>query len=92
MFLEDDTIKSDCLWTLSYLAGAETDDLINLVSQNDILHLITECLNSDYPMLYIPALKIIGAITTSDNKEIIDRLLWCGLFDKITYCLQKQDI
>ena len=87
MFLEDDAIKSDCLWTLSYLVSAETDDVINVIAQNDVLHQITECLNSDSEMLYIPALKTVGTVTTTDNKDVIDRLLWCGVFDKIKCCL-----
>lgn len=83
MFFDDDAIKSYCLWTLEDMARAETDDIIHIISQNDVLHLIIECLNSDISMLYIPALNTVGTIAITDNVEIIDRLIFCGVIEKI---------
>jgi len=78
LFITDETVVSDCLWTISYMADTDDDHIIGIVASADVVHVITEALVSPDPTLFTPALKALGSILTSDDHEVLDRCLWSG--------------
>ena len=78
LFINDDTVVSDCLWTICYMVETDDDNIIGIVASADVIHVITEALVSPDPILFTPALKAIGSILTTNDHEVIDRCLWSG--------------
>ena len=83
MFTTDDTVISDCLWTFSYLAEADEEKAIDYIAQSDVVHQICAALESSEPSHFVPAMKAIGSILTSNEVAVIDRCLWCGCIEKL---------
>lgn len=83
IFTTDNTVISDCLWTISYLVEEENEEVINEVAQADVIHQICEALTADDMNFTVPALKAIGSIMTSNNQDVINRCLYCNAIDRI---------
>lgn len=38
IYVMDEEIVSDCLWTLSYIAETDSDEILEYIAQSEILH------------------------------------------------------
>lgn len=53
-----------------------------MVSSADILHELSEAVGSENQVLYVPAVKSLGVILSTNDHTIIDRALWANLLTK----------
>ena len=67
VFTEEPQIISDCLWTLSYITITNNDGLLDHIAQNDLIIKIAECLISTDLSVYVPALRVIGNILSTND-------------------------
>lgn len=87
MFTEDSDIISDCLWTISYIADTSDDEIIDYVSQGDTIARLIDQLSATDITLYVPALRSVGNILTTNDQRVIERCIWHGVIDKLTAIL-----
>ena len=74
---------SDCMWALSYMADGE-DIHIGMVSAGEVLPKVIECLGMKEYNIFVPSLRTLGNILTTNDPDIIDRALFEGALDKLT--------
>lgn len=91
LFTTDDLVISDCLWAITYMVETEDDAIIGAIATADVLHIITDCLQSNDPTHFIPALKALGSILTSNDHEVIDRCLWAGCLTKMNSLMEQMN-
>jgi len=87
LFTEDPEIVSDSLWAFSYMADTDDDSIIAMVASGENLPKIIENVGAKDFQLFVPALRAIGNILTTNDEEIIDRAIFEGVFDKLTTVL-----
>lgn len=76
LFVDDVDILSNSLWTLSYMADTNNDNVIGEIATDAcILRVITAMGEKDFA-IFVPALRAIGNILTTNNHEIINKCLW----------------
>ena len=71
LFTENSDIVSDCLWTLSYMADTNDDVVIDSIAQSDLLAKLCEWLGDREFTIFVPALRAIGNILTTNDHRII---------------------
>ena len=80
-------ILSDSLWTLSYLGDTQKDDIIGRIAKQQNVARICHCLSEKDITIYVPALRTIGNILTSNDHNVVDLCLWEGCLDRLTNIL-----
>ncbi len=55
----------------------------------DILHVLCEELGSGNDLLYVPSIKCLGVILSTNDQTVIDRALWAGLLTKTGELLES---
>jgi hypothetical protein len=83
LFTDDEDIESDCLWTISYVADTHDDGIIDLIAQPSNLSRICNLLEAKDVHLFIPAMRAIGNILSTNDPKIVERCLWEGVLDKM---------
>jgi hypothetical protein len=83
MFVTNEDVVSDCLWTLCYFSDTDDDAQLGSIAQPDVLHVFCQSLENEKLGIYLPALKSIGSILSSNDQMVIDRCLWAGCLDQI---------
>ena len=91
VFTEDPQIMSDCLWTLSYITTTNDDELLDHISQNDMIIRLCECLASTDLSIYVPALRVVGNILSTNDPQIVERCLWNGIIDRLVPLLYQSN-
>lgn len=91
LFTEDSDIVSDCLWTLSYIADTQDDELLDMVGQPDILTQLVTSLGDKELSIFVPALRAVGNILTTNDPAVVQRALWIGVVDKLTHILYQSN-
>lgn len=67
--LDDETeVLSDSLWALSYMSDGPKIRLQRVIETN-VLSKISQLCLSKYPMVYIPALRIMGNCSASSEEQ-----------------------
>ena len=68
---------------------ADTDDdmLIGQIAQGEILPKVIQCVGEKDFSVFVPALRALGNILTTNDHEIIERALFEGALDKLTTIL-----
>ena len=82
---------SDALWSLSNMCDTPSDALIDFLATDIVLPKIIESLSNPETTIYVPALRCIGNMISSNNSQLIDRCLWLDLFDKLTVLLYQSN-
>ena len=89
LFTSDELVVSDSLWAINYMVETENDAIIQFIATADVLHIIIQCLLSPDPTHFIPALKALGSILTTNDHEVIDRCLWGNCLTGLDQLLQN---
>ena len=89
LFVLDDKVKSDCLWILSQVLISEDESIIQLVSSPDILYQLCEAIASEDHTLFVPAVKAMGVILSTNDHNIIDRCLWANVLSKFSDLIES---
>ena len=84
LFTLDDVVKSDSLWILERLLESEDEDAIAMISSPEVLHHLSEALGSGTHILYVPAVKCLGVILSTNDHTIIDKALWANTLTKFS--------
>ena len=87
VYVEEDEIVSDSLWTLSYILDTEEDTLIESVATTELIAQICQCLISKDLTVYVPGLRCIGNILTSNDERVMERCLFNSVIEKLTSIL-----
>jgi len=87
LFVTNEEVVSDSLWVLSYISDTDNDDWLERVAQGDVLHVLCQALLSDNMSLYVPAVKALGSILTSNDPMVIDRCLWSSFLENLAILL-----
>lgn len=54
-----------------------------------MLHAVCINLTKDKQSLFVPALRIIGSVSTANSEAVVDRLLWCGVLQSLTELMKR---
>jgi hypothetical protein len=87
LFTEDTDIISDCLWAISYMVDTEDDTLIAFIAQSEALPQIINYLSHKDMTIFIPALRCVGNILTTNDNSVIERCVFNNVIDKLTNIL-----
>jgi hypothetical protein len=87
MYCDDPDILSDCLWAISYMADTDDDNTIGILASGETLPKVMECLGSKEFNLFVPALRCLGNIVTTNDPEVVDRAIFEGAFERLTSIL-----
>eukprot|EP00347_Sterkiella_histriomuscorum_P007064 403350389 len=87
LFCDDADINSDALWTLSYMADTKTDALINDIASDEVVGRVCQFMGEKDLSIFVPALRCMGNILTTDNHAIIDKCLWHQVLDRLSHML-----
>ncbi|CDW81557.1 karyopherin alpha [Stylonychia lemnae] len=87
LFLDEEEILSDALWTISYLCDTQNDNVIDKAAKQQNIARICQCLAEKEIYVYVPALRCIGNMLTSNDSQITDICLWEGVIDRLTSLL-----
>lgn len=89
MIVNDDEILSDCLWGLCYLTAREDEFSIAKVAGGETLPRIIEQMDiTKSPTLFVPALKIIANIVSTNDEFILDKAVFEGVLGKLMVYLE----
>lgn len=84
LYTDDNMIVSDALWALAHLTENASDEIINQAASGEILPKVIEKLDFIVDsFLFVPALKVIGNITTTSSEFVIDKAIFEGLLPKL---------
>lgn len=87
LFTEDADIISDCLWAINYMADTDNDILIGQIAGGEVLpKIIQSCGDKDFS-IFVPALRALGNILTTNDHTIVERALFEGALEKLTSVL-----
>ena len=87
LFIDEEDITSDCLWAISYIADTDDDATIALIGRSEALPRIINCLGSKELTVFVPALRAIGNMLTTDDHSVIEYCLYLGVLDKLSSLL-----
>lgn len=73
------------------MSDSEDDALIEQIASVDTLAKIIQELGSQDVSLYVPALRCIGNILTTNDSRIVERCLFNGVLDKLTNLLYQNN-
>jgi len=68
---------------------SEHESIIQLVSSPDVLHHLCDSIASDDHSLFVPSVKAMGVILSTNDHSIIDRCLWANLLSKFSDLLDS---
>jgi hypothetical protein len=69
------------------MADTPDDTIIDFVSQHDTLAKLIENVGSSELTIFVPALRAVGNIMTTNDPSIIERCIFCGVLEKLTAIL-----
>lgn len=87
LYTEDNDIVSDCLWAINYMADTDDDILIGHIASTETLPKVIECVGDKDFSVFVPALRALGNILTTNDTEVVERALFQGALDKLTTIL-----
>lgn len=81
--IEDMDSVSQALWTMAYLSDTPDENVISLIFNNGaIISDLVKYLTANQPMIFIPALRALANLMTSDQVEIPQKCLY---YDVLTH-------
>lgn len=90
---DEDEIKSEALFALSYLTDTNNDDLLTYVGTNEQLVLtLINSLTDEFIKIQAGAIRIVGNLVSSDNNEILEKLIFHGLLSKFEILLTSTQV
>lgn len=89
--MHNDNLKAESISIISFILDSNDDEqLISYIASGDVLHVLCESLSSSDANLFLPALKALGTILTSNDPLVIDRCLWAGLLSQLSALLTEK--
>jgi len=71
------------------MSDTSDDDLIDRIASSENVARICHHLGEKNASLFIPALRCIGNLLTSNDPQVVERCLWEGCLDKLTNMLYQ---
>jgi len=84
LFTEDSEIISDCLWSISHLADTNDDNIIGMIASGETLPIIIQAMSSKDFSVFVPGLRAMGNILTTNDTDVIERCIFNGVLTPIT--------
>jgi hypothetical protein len=84
LFTEEGEIVSDCLWALNYIADTDDDNLLGQIASGEILAKIIQFIGDKDYSIFVPALRTLGNILSSNDPEVVDKALFLGALKQLT--------
>lgn len=73
------------------MSDTQNDNLIESIATSENVARICHHLGEKDFHLFVPALRCIGNILTTNDPKVIDRCLWEGCLDKLTSLLYQSN-
>ena len=80
---QDDIIRSDGCWLMSYALDTEDDDLIQLICSHFTIALLVKNLIDQDIKVQAPSLKAVANLLSVDDESIIDVAISSKLIDNL---------
>lgn len=78
LYIKDEEVTSNVLWALSYFSDADAK-YSRLILENINLKVILDCVLNQNLKIKVPALRVVGCILASDEKDVEEVLDLGGL-------------
>ena len=83
LYTEDEAIISDCLWAVSYLADTDSEELLGSIAAGETLPKLLDCIDETrLPVIFVPAVRTVANIMTTNEKFIIDKAIFEGIIPR----------
>ena len=83
--MEQDEIKSDCLWSIYYATDNDDLNLIFLMEQTELMVKVIDMLGEKEQEVFIPAMRAVGNVLTSNvNEEVLSYYIGVGLLKNLS--------
>lgn len=79
IYTDDNDIISDSLWAVNYVADNDNEEIYQEIAGTDLLAKLISFIGSKDMSIFVPALRGIGNMLTTNNHAIIERALFLGL-------------
>jgi hypothetical protein len=80
-FTDDETILIDSFWTLCYLADCSEESIDFILSRPDLLSQVIQHLTNKDTHIYVPAMRTVGNLCTSNDHERLTIMVELNLLD-----------
>jgi hypothetical protein len=87
LFTDDIEIQSDSLWAINYMADTDDDLQLTQIAEGETLPKVIACVGEKDFNIFVPALRCLGNILTTNNHEIVERALFEDCLGKLSQIL-----
>lgn len=91
LFVDDPDVMSDCLWALNYIADTEDEDLIESLASSEILPRVISSIGDKEHKVFVPALRCLGNILTTDDQQIVEKAIFWGALKQMSTLLYSSN-
>lgn len=91
VFVDDSDIMSDCLWALNYIADTDDEALLESLASSEIMPRVISCIGDKEHKVFVPSLRCLGNILTSDDSQIVEKAIFLGALKQMSAILYSSN-
>lgn len=90
LYINDEEVTSNVLWSLSYIADGETQNS-RLILENITIKIVVDHILNKNVMIKVPAVRVIGCILGSNEKDVAE-ILECNALIVLKNLITSENI